>query len=140
MPAIFDYPHTVQPDEIDELGHVNNVYYLFWLQSAASAHSSAQGWNSAAFHQLGCGFVVRKHEIEYLRPALVGQQLIIRTWVCEMKRASSMRRYQIVRALDNRLLCQAATDWAFVDLQTGIPRRIPVEVSSSFTLVVENPS
>ncbi len=29
---IFDYPHTVAADEIDELGHANNVAFVAWMQ------------------------------------------------------------------------------------------------------------
>ena len=44
MPDIFFHPHVVQADEIDELGHANNVVYIAWLQADAVAHSAAQGW------------------------------------------------------------------------------------------------
>ncbi len=44
MPAIYEHPHTVGSDEIDPQGHANNVAYVQWLQSAAVAHSAAQGW------------------------------------------------------------------------------------------------
>ena len=44
MPEIFEYLHTVRDDEADSLGHANNVAYVEWMQSAALAHSAAQGW------------------------------------------------------------------------------------------------
>lgn len=42
MPVIFEYLHTVRDDEIDPQGHVNNLEYLKWMQTAALAHSAAQ--------------------------------------------------------------------------------------------------
>lgn len=33
--AIFVFEHHVRDDEIDVLGHVNNLAYLKWMQSAA---------------------------------------------------------------------------------------------------------
>ena len=44
--ARFDYPHIVVTDEIDELGHAGNYHYIRWMQHAAVAHSSANGWGA----------------------------------------------------------------------------------------------
>src|SRR5262245_11355460 len=104
MPAIYEHSHTVEPEEIDALGHAGNIHYLRWTQAAALAHSAAQGWPEEAYQQLGLGWVVRSHEIEYLRPALAGDELIVRTWVARFKRVTSLRRYQILRKVDSRLL------------------------------------
>ena len=68
MPAIFEYHHTVCDDEIDVLGHANNVCYVAWMQDAALAHSAAQGWPAEAYGRLGMGWVVRSHAIEYHQP------------------------------------------------------------------------
>ena len=35
MPAIYQHLHTVRADEIDALGHANNVVYVEWMQAAA---------------------------------------------------------------------------------------------------------
>ena len=48
MPAIYCHSHVVRDDEIDGLGHVNNLHYLKWMQDAAVAHSAAQGWPTRA--------------------------------------------------------------------------------------------
>ena len=135
MPDIFDFRHTVSDDEIDPLGHANNVAYVEWLQSAAVAHSAAQGWPGQRYQQLGTGWVVRSHTIEYLRPAVAGDEIVVRTWVATMKKASSLRRYRILRASDEQLLATAETRWACVNYRTGQPVRIPPEIAQSFQLV-----
>ena len=137
MPAVFEHFHTVHASEIDELGHASNLVYLAWMQAAALAHSAAQGWPAEAYRQLGSGWVVRSHQIEYLRPAFSGDELIVRTWVAGFRKVTSLRRYQILRRIDTRLLANAATDWAFVKYSTGMPTRVPAEVSGAFELVAE---
>lgn len=139
MPAVFEDHRVVTSEEIDELGHVNNIVYLKWTQRAAVRHSDAQGWTTADYKQLGQGWVVRSHTIEYLQPAFVGEPIVIRTWVSDMKRVTSARQFAIVRATDDVVLAQATTNWAFVNFQTGSLCRIPVEVSSKFE-VVASPS
>ncbi len=139
MPAIYEHHHRVTPDEIDALGHVNNLRYLKWTQDAALAHSAAQGWPPEAYVKLGAGFVVRAHRVEYLRSALVDEELIIRTWVSRFRRVTSLRRYDIVRAEDGVLLARAATDWAFVNFANGLPCRVPPEIAQAFE-IVEDPA
>ncbi len=135
MPDIFFHPHAVQADEIDSLGHANNVVYIAWLQAAAVAHSAAQGWPGTRYHELGQGWVVRAHAIEYLLPAFAGDHVVVETWVASMKKVTSLRRYRIVRSGDGALLATAETNWAFVDLITGKPVRIPPEVGGAFVVV-----
>jgi acyl-CoA thioester hydrolase len=134
MPAIYEHALVVAADEIDRLGHVNNLVYLAWMQAAAFAHSAAQGWTPDRYEQLGSGWVVRSHTIKYLQPAYADQRLIVRTWVADMGKVSSTRRYKIVRSVDDSLLASAATEWAYVDYTTGQLRRIPEEVWRAFEL------
>jgi acyl-CoA thioester hydrolase len=135
MPAVFEYRHTVRPDEIDPLGHANNVVYLEWMQAAAVAHSARQGWPGEAYRRLGRGWVVRSHHIEYRQPAVAGDEIVVRTWVATMKKVSSLRRFQILR--DRETLAVAETNWAFVDYATNRPVRIPPEVAQAFQIVTE---
>jgi acyl-CoA thioester hydrolase len=137
MPAIYEHRHRVAAGEIDGWGHANNVEYLKWNQSAAIAHSAVQGWAPAAYHEIAAGWVVRSHQIEYKSPAFEGDELIIRTWVASMGRATSSRRFEILRASDGVLLATAVTEWAFVSRSTGRPTRIPPEVAAAFEIVEE---
>lgn len=135
MPAVFEYQHLVSADEIDGLGHVNNVSYVRWMQDAAVAHSRAQGWNAARYGEIGCGWVARRHTIEYLQPAFAGQEIVVQTWVADMKKITSLRKYRITRPADSTVLAVAETNWAFVNVKTALPKRIPTDVVNSFELV-----
>lgn len=135
MPAIFEYPHTVRDDEIDAQGHANNVCYVAWMQDAALAHSTAQGWPVEAYQRLGMGWVVRSHAIEYHQSARAAERITVKTWVATFKRVTSLRQYEILRASDGALLATAATKWAFINYATGQPQRVPSEVASAFEIV-----
>lgn len=134
MVTVFEYRHTVIAEDIDDLGHAGNFHYVKWMQHAAVAHSSALGWPPERYHRIGAGWVVRSHQITYLRPAFEGEQLVIRTWVANMKTATSLRRYEIRRQDDGELLARAETDWAFVNYARQKPVRIPPEVAERFPL------
>ena len=138
MTAIYEYEHAVTDAEIDEvIMHVNNLAYMKWMQSAALAHSAAQGWPTEAYRQLGAGWVVRSHQIEYRQPALPGDSIVVRTWVANLKKVTSLRRFQILRnsAEKETVLAVAATDWAFIHFATHQLKRIPPEVAGAFEIV-----
>jgi acyl-CoA thioester hydrolase len=135
MPAVLEWMHVASHRDMDDLGHVNNISYLKWMQSAALAHSAAQGWPLEAYRALGQGWVVRSHHIEYLASAKRGDAIIVRTWVANLKKVTSLRRFEIVRTVDQVLLARAATDWAFVEYSTATPKRIPPEVAAAFEIV-----
>ncbi|MHB8866946.1 MAG: acyl-CoA thioesterase [Pirellulaceae bacterium] len=138
MPAIFHHCHRVRESEIDELDHANNAAYVNWMQAAAIAHSTAQGWPSERYWDASFAWVARSHKIDYLQPAFVGDELIVRTWVADMQRVSSLRRYEIHRPSDNTLVARAETRWAFVSLTTRKPVRIPPAVQADFVIVPDD--
>ena len=134
---IYEYPHTVTADDIDDLGHAGNYHYVRWMQYAAIAHSSALGWSPEAYDELGAGWVVRSHEITYLKPAFERDILSINTWVADLKSATSLRRYRILNAR-GETLATAGTNWAFIDYHRQRPVRIPPVVRASFDPVVSS--
>ncbi|MGE0378999.1 MAG: acyl-CoA thioesterase [Planctomycetaceae bacterium] len=137
VPAIYLHEVTVAGEDIDRQGHVNNLVYVRWMQEAGMAHSSAQGWTPERYEAAGIGWVAKSHHIEYVKPAFAGEQVVVRTWVADFKRATSVRRYRILRPADDTLLAVAETHWAFVKLATGSPLRIPPEVLECFEVARE---
>jgi len=133
MSPYFEYTHTVTEQDIDELGHAGNFHYINWMQHAAIAHSSANGWPPEKYYELGAGWVVRSHKITYLKPAFEGDLVVIKTWVATVKSAVSLRCYEIVND-KGEMLAKAETAWAFVHYEKQKPTRIPDEVLACFEL------
>jgi acyl-CoA thioester hydrolase len=128
----FEYDRPVKPEEIDGLGHVNNQVYLDWFMEAATGHSAAVGWDIGRMIAMGEGWVVRRHEIDYLRPVLPGETVRMRTWVETAERASSKRCYEIFRKSDGGKVCEGSTLWVWINYKTGRPGRIPEAVVKAF--------
>lgn len=136
--GVYEQRRAVQDHEIDELGHVNNLRYLEWMLAAAVAHSDAVGWPAERYAALGHAWVVRSHSIEYLRPAFAADEVVVRTWVSEMGKVSSRRKYAIVRA-DGQLLARAETLWVFVDRLRHTLDRVPAQLLAAFPVVSPAP-
>jgi acyl-CoA thioester hydrolase len=115
--------------DIDPQGHVNNVAFLRIVQDAAIAH-----WRAIAPDEIRAAFtwVVRRHEIEYLRLGLPGDELVVRTWVGEPSGATWERFTEIGRAGEERPLVTARTVWVLLDAATGRPRRVDANLIACF--------
>ena len=135
MPRIHLHRLAVADDAIDVNRHVNNLVYLHWMQDAATAHSTAQGWPLERYLAAGAGWFVRSHSIQYLRPAYAGDPIALLTWVSGFDRRTSSRKYLFWRRSDRKVLAQAETLWAFVDFRTGRGVAIPPEVEAAFEVV-----
>lgn len=123
---------VVEDGDIDELGHASNIAYVRWIQDVAVEHSRAVGLSHEAYVELGAIFVIRRHEIDYLRPALRGDLLEVRTWLSTTMAAKAMRATEIVRRADGVVLARGMTTWGFVDTAAGRPTRIPNPVRQAF--------
>ena len=133
MIEIYEHLIEVPASAIDANGHANNVEFVRWMQEAAVAHADAVGCTAATL-AAGATWVVRSHKIEYRRPAFLGDHIHVRTWVQDFRRAFSLRKYEFVRAGEKAVLASGETDWVFLDVQTGRPRRIPENLAALFEL------
>ena len=134
---VYTYEFTVPSDALDENGHVNNVRFVQWMQEAAVRHYESIG-GIPLTQAIGATWVVRSHNIEYLRPAFAGDQIEVRTWVVNIRRVRSLRRYRFIRVADGKLLVKGETDWVFVDAKTGVPRLVPEQIINIFPLLPED--
>ena len=131
-PDTFRLDLVVSDDDIDALGHASNICFVRWIQDVAMAHSAAVGLDLDAYRRLGAVFVVVRHEIDYLRPALRADELQARTWISSVMAAKCLRSTQLVRKRDEQLVARGVTTWGFVAFETGRPKRIPEDVRGAF--------
>ena len=98
-PWRFEHELEVRFRDCDPMGHVNNAVYLTYLESARFA------WWRSAFGPLGLkehGFIVARVEIDYRKPALPGDRLLIRLRVDSIGRSSFAVGYEIAQREDAR--------------------------------------
>src|SRR5204862_743006 len=82
---VFTHRLEVRFRDCDPMGHVNNAVYLTYLESARFA------WWRSAFGPLGLkehGFILARIEIDYRKPAVPGDRLLIRLRVDGVGRSS----------------------------------------------------
>jgi acyl-CoA thioester hydrolase len=133
LSTIYTKSIIIPQTAIDENGHVNNVIYVQWMQDIAVEHYSSIGGIEAQGPDVT--WVVREHQVEYLLPAFAGEEIEFRTWVENIRRVRSLRRYEFVRKSDGKVLVKGETDWVFVDVKTGNPRAVPEAVINIFASI-----
>ena len=125
----------VRYHEMDALGHVNNAVYQHYLEQAAVEHSEHLGFNQERCQELGGVFVMRRIEIDYLRPAVAGDNLEVTTWLQTLRGPRAIRRYEIRKQGDEQRLVTAEALWVWVDTKAMRPRAIPQQVIEVFEQV-----
>ena len=112
--------------------HVSNIEYVRWLDRAAELHADHVGYTRNALLNDGIMWFVARHEIDYLAEAFLDDELIVATWVRNVKKVKTWRDYVIVRPVDGTVICRAATLWVLVDLATRKPLRMTAEMITRF--------
>ena len=126
----FEIEKTVQKKHLDDLNHVNNVQYLYWVQEVSQAH-----WdnliNKKKILEKGL-WVVRSHKIEYKNLTKLNDKIIISTYVKNVKGYLSERSVVIKLKKTEKILVKCLTEWCFIDLKTQKLKKIPQEIIKLF--------
>jgi len=130
-PERFELPIAVLPGDIDDLGHVNNVVYLRWIQDVAIAH-----WSAAATpeQQADIAWVALRHEIDYKLPTLLNDAMFARTWVGTADATRFERHTEIVRVADQKVAARGRTIWCPINRKTGRITRVNEAVRQRFSV------
>jgi acyl-CoA thioester hydrolase len=125
----FDQVREVQSNDIDALGHVNNVVYLAWVNDVAIAH-----WESLtdAGQRNRLIWVALRHEIDYKAEALAGDTIRVRTWTGAARGLRYARHTRIYREADQTLLAASLTHWCPMDARTRKPARPSADIAALF--------
>src|SRR5215207_9277864 len=92
--ASFEQTLRVGAEDLDAQAHVNNVVYVRWVQDSAIAH-----WEALAPPEVRAelAWVALRHEIDYLSPAVLGDEILVRTRVGHAEGLSFERHTEIRR-------------------------------------------
>jgi acyl-CoA thioester hydrolase len=131
-PGAFRMCRRVTWSEIDTAGYVNNPIFLTYAEDCGFNAIAAYQWPVTRMIQEGHAIVARRHQVEYLQPAVLDDELEIVTWASQVKRVSALRHYTITRVSDGALLARVHTLGVWMNLKTGQPARFPQQLLDDF--------
>ncbi len=133
LPGPFIHERVAVHAEIDGYGHVNNAVYVVWLDDCAWAHSIHRGIPPEMCRALNRGMAVWRTQINYVKAALEGDDILVGTWpVYNDQKLRIDRRFQVRRKSDGETLLRALIHYVCIDLQTGRAKRMPPEFAKYF--------
>jgi acyl-CoA thioester hydrolase len=118
---------TIEPADIDHMGHVNNAVYLRWVQEAVVRYWEAVAPAEAVAQHL---WVALKHEISYRKPAFLDDGVVAEVIAERMQGARSFFSTIIRRGED--VLAEVASSWCCLDAATKRPARLARDVVDRF--------
>jgi acyl-CoA thioester hydrolase len=125
--AAFRFPVRVYYEDTDAAGVVYYANYLRFLERARSEWLASRGFEVAALERgHGIAFAVHRVEIDYLRPARLGDRLEVSVAIAD-GRASRLITHQEIRRGDT-LLIDARVTVVCLDQATWKPMRFPPEL------------
>ncbi|GGA33206.1 tol-pal system-associated acyl-CoA thioesterase [Dyella nitratireducens] len=124
----FTWPVRVYWEDTDAGGVVYHASYLRFLERARTEWLRALGVDQMAFKQAtGLAFMVHRMEIDFLRPALLDDELTVAVEVKD-RRSASILFAQSIHRVDGAVLIKAQVRAACVDLARMQPARIPEDI------------
>jgi len=119
--------------DIDAFNHVNNGRYIDWVNEIAWAHSNALGLSMEDYRRLGFGCVVWRHEFDYSAPVLLGDEIVVTTWIAENdNRVRMVRAYEMRKADAGAIVFKGRTRFVCIDMKSGKPARMPPEFIAAY--------
>ena len=126
---VFEKTITVSQEDIDDLNHVNNVRYVQWVQDIAKEH-----WLTYATEEIleTYSWFLVNHFIEYKNQALLGDQLLLKTYVPKADGVSTIRHVEIINAKTEQIIVKSKAKWCLIDSKTQRPTRIISKIAELF--------
>jgi YbgC/YbaW family acyl-CoA thioester hydrolase len=111
---------------------VHNISYLRFIETARTLLAEQLGMGLAEMARTQLFPVVARTEIDYKRPAVLGDKLHIDGWLECLDRTRFWCGFAVRRAGDGALLVSSRQMLALVQMPAGRPVRLPADWSSRY--------
>ena len=112
-------------EDTDAGGVVYYANYLRYFERARTEYLLTQGIDVAAYHEKGYFFAVVHVDIQYKKPARLGDTIEVTTEVTDTTNATISLKHQALK--NENLLVESSVKLACID-KDGRPKRLPAEL------------
>ena len=113
-------------------GVVHNIAYLRMIETARTRLAGLMGMKLREMAQTQLYPVVVRTEIDYKKPARLGDELIIHGKLETVERVRFWCSFEMRRAEDNALLITCRQSLALVQMHEGSPARLPEDWKTKY--------
>ena len=108
-------------------GVVHNIAYLRMIETCRTRLAAKMGMDLREMSVSQLFPVVVRTEIDYRRPAKLGDWLLIKGSLAEMSKARFWCQFEVIRESDGALLITSRQALALVQMPEGKPVRLPAD-------------
>jgi YbgC/YbaW family acyl-CoA thioester hydrolase len=120
--------------DTDAGGVVHNIVYLRFIETARTLLAMQMGMSFEEIKRTQIHPVVVRTEIDYKRPAVLGDLVTVSGKITETSRARFWVEFEVTRPSDSTLLVHCRQALALVQMPEGRPLRLPDGFPDSFAL------
>ena len=122
---IHQTPISVRFYELDPYRHLNHAAYVQYFEVGRIDMFKSFGWTLTGMADMGAQIVVTEISTRFLQPGLEGDELVVETWVEQVKRVTAVFGQRILRG--EEVLATQTVVGACTTLE-GRPTRFPAEL------------
>jgi YbgC/YbaW family acyl-CoA thioester hydrolase len=111
---------------------VHNIAYLRFIEIARTRLAEQVGMGMQTMVETGQYPVVVRTEIDYRKPAVLGDHLVVHGRLESVERMRFWCAFEIRRKSDNALIVQSRQMLALIQMPAGRPIRLPPDWSDRF--------
>ena len=118
--------------DTDCAGVVHNIVYLRFIEVARTLLAEQLGMGLVAMANTQTFPVVVRTEIDYRRPARLGDHLVVHGWLESVDRLRFWCGFEIRRPSDGALIVTSRQMLAVIQMPPGKPVRLPADWATRF--------
>jgi len=135
MKKKFDTEIRVRPNEVDINRHVHQSAYLDYVLFARyDQMKRCYKLPMEEFFKMGYSWATKTNYIEFNKPLFLGDTIIVRTWVDELKEKSIKVCFQILKKETLEIAAQGYGFYVMINIKTGKPEKIPDMIVQKYSL------
>ncbi|WP_316752077.1 acyl-CoA thioesterase [Pedobacter gandavensis] len=133
--SIFETELKVRPDDIDMFQHVHNSKYFDYVLSARYDQME-QFYNMSmeSFLESGYGWVVRTAHVDFKRPLILGDVVLIRTGILTINEKGCRVQFEIENKRTKKIASDGWFDYVMIDTKTGKACKVNDEMIQAYSI------
>lgn len=133
--SIFTTELKVRPDDIDMFNHVHNSKYFDYVL-AARYDQMAEFYKMPmeSFLSSGFGWVVRTALVDFKRPLVLGDIILIRTGILTINEKGCRVQFEILNKQTGKVASDGWFDYVMIDISTGKGSKVSEEMIKAYSI------
>lgn len=131
----FETELSVRPDDIDMYQHVHSSRYMDYVLAARFDQMERfYHMPMSEFQKLGYGWVISSTQLNYRRPLVLIDKMIVRCWIEKFSLIGLKLQFEIERKRDSKRVCDGWFEYVMISVENGKPVRIPENIQKKYSI------